>query len=458
MLGLPSAWAQMSAYNVQLLSKPTAAADRAYLGITNYFPGTGVTFTAKGPLGLIINRSGGGGGGITTNNYFYTTNYYTTNSTIITTNNYSIITNNYTTNLYSITTNTYTTNLYSITTNSYSTNLYSITTNTYTTNNYSISQTNIYATNLLGLVAGTNIAFRTNVSGALFIDSLGSTNTVVAGLISNVLFSSDGVTNQAGFKANGTNYGTVVGYNATAYNFGAGVGDQAWAWNFGAAVGYDSVAQEHGAAVGTTANGYLYGASVGYASDGDTYGAAVGSSAQAYGNGVCIGANAHGSSYGTAVGYGSLGSGSGNSALACFAQVTAGLTDTCEIGNGIAKLNGWFHYRATPVIGPLGQITSPNVTATNGFASTSRNLKAPVSISVTGSPLNFTNSSAGGTGGTNNVFVFIDGSGVTGSVALNGTTIFSALVGADATVPLQPGEYITCTYSLGTPVLTWKPF
>jgi hypothetical protein len=121
-------------------------------------------------------------------------------------------------------------------------------------------------------------------------------------------------------------------------------------------------------------------------------------------------------------------------------------------------MNGWFHYRATPVIGPLGQIASPNVTATNGFVSNSRNLKAPVSISVTGSPLNFTNSSAGGTGGTNNVYVFIDGSGVTGSVGLNGTTIFSALVGADATVPLQPGEYVTVTYSIGTPVLTWKPF
>ena len=29
---------------------------------------------------------------------------------------------------------------------------------------------------------------------------------------------------------------------------------------------------------------------------------------------------------------------------------------------------------------------------------------------------------------------------------------------ADATVPLQPGEYVTVTYSVGTPVMTWKPF
>lgn len=95
---------------------------------------------------------------------------------------------------------------------------------------------------------------------------------------------------------------------------------------------------------------------------------------------------------------------------------------------------------------------------TNGVVSSSRNLLAPVAITVTASPFNFTNSAAVGTGGTNNVYVFVDGSGVTGSVAINGTTIFSALAGADATIPLQPGEYITVTYSIGTPVMKWKPF
>ena len=98
------------------------------------------------------------------------------------------------------------------------------------------------------------------------------------------------------------------------------------------------------------------------------------------------------------------------------------------------------------------------ITSSNGVVSVSRNLLAPVAISVTGSPFNFTNSVAGGTGGTNNVNVLVDGSGVTGSVAINGTTIFSALAGADATVPLQPGEYVTVTYSIGTPVMKWKPF
>ena len=119
--------------------------------------GTNVVITYTNPY-VYINSTGGGGGGITTNNYYYTTNFYTTNLYSITTNVYTITTNNYTTNLYSITTNTYTTNLYTITTN------------TYTTNIYSLVQTNIYATNLIGLLPGSNITFSTNGSGFLSIN------------------------------------------------------------------------------------------------------------------------------------------------------------------------------------------------------------------------------------------------------------------------------------------------
>ena len=32
------------------------------------------------------------------------------------------------------------------------------------------------------------------------------------------------------------------------------------------------------------------------------------------------------------------------------------------------------------------------------------------------------------------------------------------MLGPDATAPLQPGEDVTVTYSVGTPVMTWKPF
>jgi hypothetical protein len=105
-----------------------------------FVPGQGIYFTYA-TNHVIINSSGGG----TTN--YYTTNYYTTNVYVITTNNFNITTNNYTTNLYTITTNTYTTNI------------------------YSVLQTNIYATNLIGLVSGTNILFTTNASGVLYINA-----------------------------------------------------------------------------------------------------------------------------------------------------------------------------------------------------------------------------------------------------------------------------------------------
>jgi hypothetical protein len=137
------------------------------------------------------------------------------------------------------------------------------------------------------------------------------------------------------------------------------------------------------------------------------------------------------------------------------------LNGQLNIGNLITG-TGLTNGNVNPVGGTVnisGKLNaSGTITATNGAVSFSRNLIAPVSISVTASPFNFTNSTAGGTGGTNNINVFVDGSGVTGSVAINGTTIFSALTGADATVPLQPGEYVTITYSIGTPVMKWKPF
>lgn len=95
--------------------------------------------------------------------------------------------------------------------------------------------------------------------------------------------------------------------------------------------------------------------------------------------------------------------------------------------------------------------------STNGIVSKAGNGVSPTTITVTASPANFTNSVANGAG-TNNVQVFIDGSGVTGTVKVNGTTIYSALVGADVNVILQPGEYVTVTYSIGTPVIKWKSF
>ncbi len=122
--------------------------------------------------------------------------------------------------------------------------------------------------------------------------------------------------------------------------------------------------------------------------------------------------------------------------------------NTGRVGLRVSDKNG---VAAATII----DLTNGVVYANRGFYSQSKNLLAPATISVGASPFSWTNYVS--TAGTN-VFVFVDGSGVTGSVAINGTTIYSALAGADATIPLQPGEYVTVTYTIGTPVMFWKPF
>lgn len=49
----------ISYFNQGLLRQPSAEADRVYLGITNLFPGAGITFTPNGPLGYTISAGGG---------------------------------------------------------------------------------------------------------------------------------------------------------------------------------------------------------------------------------------------------------------------------------------------------------------------------------------------------------------------------------------------------------------
>jgi len=57
---------------------------------------------------------------------------------------------------------------------------------------------------------------------------------------------------------------------------------------------------------------------------------------------------------------------------------------------------------------------------------------------------------------SSSIAVFVDNSGVTlSAVALNGTTIFS--LANDLTLTLQPNEYFSETYTIGTPVGHWKP-
>lgn len=91
------------------------------------------------------------------------------------------------------------------------------------------------------------------------------------------------------------------------------------------------------------------------------------------------------------------------------------------------------------------------VQATNGYASFQSNLLAPSSITFPATTVNWTNSTG------RNIFVFIDNTAVTGtSVAINGTTVFSGL-SLDLMLPLQPGEYFSETYTVGTPAAKIKP-
>lgn len=97
-------------------------------------------------------------------------------------------------------------------------------------------------------------------------------------------------------------------------------------------------------------------------------------------------------------------------------------------------------------------ITAQVVTATNGFASYRSNLVAPTSITFPATTVNFTNPLAV------NVQFYIDNAAITGTaVKKNGATIFGTLPGA-VTLILQPGEYFSETYTIGTPSATYSPF
>jgi hypothetical protein len=90
--------------------------------------------------------------------------------------------------------------------------------------------------------------------------------------------------------------------------------------------------------------------------------------------------------------------------------------------------------------------------STNGVASFRSNSLAPTSITFPASGANYTNPL------NCSILIYIDNSGVTGTVVKkNGTQIFSSLVG-DMTIGLQPNEYFSETYTLGTPAATYTPF
>lgn len=98
-----------------------------------------------------------------------------------------------------------------------------------------------------------------------------------------------------------------------------------------------------------------------------------------------------------------------------------------------------------------GTVFMTNCVVTNGITSLCSNLLAPSSITFPVSGANWTNTTG------RNITVYIDEAGVTGTTtSINGTQIYSALVG-DMRLDLQPGEYFSQTYTVGTPSAKIKP-
>lgn len=90
--------------------------------------------------------------------------------------------------------------------------------------------------------------------------------------------------------------------------------------------------------------------------------------------------------------------------------------------------------------------------ATNGITSLASNLLAPASISFPATTVPWTNTFG------KNIIICIDNGTVTGTaITKNGTTLFTSVTG-DAIVLLQPGEYFSETYTVGSPSAKWYPF
>lgn len=58
-----------------------------------------------------------------------------------------------------------------------------------------------------------------------------------------------------------------------------------------------------------------------------------------------------------------------------------------------------------------------------------------------------------------NIELYVDNTGVTGTgLFKNGGQIFGTILPLDPTFHLQPGEYFSETYTVGTPSATWSPY
>lgn len=132
------------------------------------------------------------------------------------------------------------------------------------------------------------------------------------------------------------------------------------------------------------------------------------------------------------------------------------LTNIWYVGNGVTSNEVRFANSAGVDISLLqtnGDSQNIGVfSALNGLASYRSNSIGPVSFTFPATTVNWTNPINA------SIEVYIDNTGVTGTVfKKNGTQIFSSLVG-DILIGLQPGEYFSETFTIGTPTGRWSPF
>lgn len=172
--------------------------------------------------------------------------------------------------------------------------------------------------------------------------------------ITNVVFTTDGSTNQAGHGAQGKTVGgagtenLAVGFNAVAWQ----TTEQR-----GTAIGNGSQGWDYGCALGNSAQGYNTGVGLGYGAFGHTAGTAVGYNAIGYSSGVAVGNAANGINAGVAIGINAYAPGGGNIALGANAKIGVGCAGTTvEIGGGTANTCGALHYNGHAIVDSSGNL------------------------------------------------------------------------------------------------------
>jgi hypothetical protein len=136
--------------------------------------------------------------------------------------------------------------------------------------------------------------------------------------------------------------------------------------------------------------------------------------------------------------------------------LTSGTNDTyigANVGAGSANENNTTRIgNAQTALILSGVVTAPSLLTVNS------NGLALNQITFPATTLTWTNTAANTVSPVRNIFLYVDNSGVTGTAfKKNGTTVSTSIVAGDMIVPLKPGDFISETYTIGTPVGKWEP-